>query len=71
MNTGKEVNGEKAFFDLLWMLQDYPMKPAVPRRELRWADVDSWPFQGRVEELLGFQDQIVFTLKPLNALDEW
>lgn len=54
MNTGKEVNGEKAFFDLLWMLQDYPMKPAVPRRELRWADVDSWPFQGCVEELLGF-----------------
>ena len=24
------------------MFEDYPVKPAVPRRELRWADADSW-----------------------------
>lgn len=44
----REVNGEKSFcfcffvFDFLWMLEDYPVKPAVPRRELRWAGADSW-----------------------------
>lgn len=30
------------FFDPLWMLDDHPGKAAVPRRELRWADTDSW-----------------------------
>lgn len=41
---GREVKGERGggfVFAFLWMLEDYPVKPAVPRREQRWAGADS------------------------------